>query len=589
MHLLDALVIIVYLTLVVGMGIALSRRAGRSADGFLVADRKLRWWVIGLSDVASDAGGDHLWVAMLFTGAFMAFFHVWWVVYAVSLPLAVLWARYWRRLRLVSPWEIYEVRYGGPAAARFRGFSALWACAISSTVILAYVLLAFAQIMAPFLGWSTDVVLLVFGGASVLYTTLSGLFGVALSDIPQFLLLLAGRVTLATVLVVAAGGMGEVLDEVEATRGADFLQPYPPGSGEAFGDYSLDALSLGALILAGLLGVSSTQSAAVQRSLAARSEADAAIGQMLNAVLSLAVRVAPLIVIGLVAVATYPAPSEGEPAVAAVDLWATMVREHAGPGLLGLLLVGVLAGYMSTIDTFLNFLTAGLFNDLYRRHLRPNASTREQVLFCRLATLVVCAIAVLWARVLIGTIDASWIKFVNTVVGLFVLPLGLLRWTWWRLNIWGEIVGFVGGFPLGYLVWFVLDFQSAPYWQAFAVLCGLGWGLILLVTFLTRPESEPVLDAFYRRVRPPGLWGPVARRVAGTADALSAHRQELRLDLGAAGAGLVFCGALVVGVASCFARRWGLAGVMGALVLTAGTTFGWLTLSAERCRRRHHL
>ena len=110
MHALDWTVIGLYLVGVLGLGLSLARRAGQSSESYLVAGRRLRWWVIGTSDVASDAGGDAYWILVIFTAAFMGMYRVWWISSAVALPLAIIWARYWRRLALLSPWEIFEVR-----------------------------------------------------------------------------------------------------------------------------------------------------------------------------------------------------------------------------------------------------------------------------------------------------------------------------------------------------------------------------------------------------------------------------------------------------------------------------------------------
>ena len=579
MHTADWIVIGLYLAAIVGMGVALSRRAGESSENYLVAGRKLRWWVIGLSDTASAAGGDAYWVYVLFTGAFMGFYRVWWIGAVLALPLAVVWARYWRRLRLLSPTQLYEERYSGRAAARFRGFSAVYAALVPSVIVLGYVLSAFAQVLDPFLPWNETQILLVFGGISVLYTMLGGLIGVAYSDVPQFILLMLGRILLAVAVVGAAGGVVAMLDAVELLRGPDFLQTVPPSANEdAHGAFVIEPLSFLALALAGLFGISSVQSAPVQRSLAARSELDAALGQILHAVLYLVVRMLPLIFVGLAAVVLY-----NEADIEATDIWAEMVMEYAGPGLLGLLLVGVVAGYMSTIDTFLNFLVAGLFNDFYRRHIRPNAADREQVIFCRIATFFVVGVAVLWGYVLIDEVDAKWLNFINTVIGLFVLPTALLRWVWWRMNIWGEIVGFVLGFPLGYIVWFPLGFHEEPYWKAFLVLAGLGCIAIVTVTLLTPAEPRDVLVRFYRKVRPPGFWGPIAAEL--DADERSSGGVERRLDLAAAGVGFVFCASLIVAVASSFARQWVLCATTGALALGCGVMFVRLTIRAEAVRR----
>ncbi len=571
----DWLVIAAYIVIVLGIGAVFARRAGRSAEDWLVAGRRLPWWIIGLSDVASAAGADAFWVLVIFSGGFVGLHRFYWLTAIAALPVGVLWARYWRRLRLVSAGQIYEARYGGVAAARFRGFFVVWSALVTSAIVLAYVLQGFAQIMAPFLGWPVDVVLLVFCGASMAYTAMSGLLGVAFSDVAQFTLLLIGRVALALVLVAAAGGMGEILAEVERLRGPEFLQPFPPAVGETWGKWSVEPMTALALLAAGLFGIAGTGSNSVQRSLAARSEADAALGQVFGAVLSLCVRVVPLVIIALAGIALV-----GDD-VAPGEVWGVLVREHAGPGLMGLLMVGLVAGYMSTIDTFLNFMTAGLFNDFYRRHLRPQASISEQVWFCRLATVGVTAVAFLWAQLLIGVIDADWLNFINSVLGLFMLPLAALRWLWWRLNIWGEIAAFVAGVPLAWLVWFPLGFKDRPYWQAFCVLFLVGWGTIVAVTLLTRPESREVLTAFYTRVRPPGWWGPVA----GTTGAAAQERREGRLDLAAAGAGLIFCAALTLAIGAAFAGHGLLLGASLPTMLLAGYVFARATMSADRLRR----
>ena len=226
----------------------------------------------------------------------------------------------------------------------------------------------------------------------------------------------------------------------------------------------MDPLSLVALLLLGLLRVADSQSPVVQRALAAKNELHAALGQVLNAVLSLAVRTLPMILVGLVAVALLPAGRKD------TDQWADLLRAHVGPGLTGLFLVGMIAGYMSTLDGLINFGAAGMINDVYKRYIRPGATDRQQVAFGRLATAAVMGMAYLWAKVLIGTIDGAWINFIGSVSLLLLLPLSLLRWIWWRLNIWGEVVGFIASFPLSYAVWFGLGpipaFKDRPYWQA---------------------------------------------------------------------------------------------------------------------------
>lgn len=194
----DWAVMAAYAVGVLAIGAWFTRRAGNSADDDLVAGRKLPWWVIGFSDVASAAGADPLWILVIFSGAFIGLYRFFWIAAVVSLPLGILWARYWRRLALTSPGEIFEVRYGGVAAARFRGFYVVYGALVPTGILLAYVLKGFAEITAPFLEWSVAETLIAFCAISCVYTMLSGLLGVAYSDVPQFVLVMAGRVWLAS-------------------------------------------------------------------------------------------------------------------------------------------------------------------------------------------------------------------------------------------------------------------------------------------------------------------------------------------------------------------------------------------------------
>jgi Na+/proline symporter len=561
---LDWVVVAVYVAGIVAYGSYFTRRASASGDAYVVAGRKLPWWVVGIADVASADGADAFWITVIATGAMVGIHRFFWIGAVVSAPLAILWSRYWRRLALTSAAEIFEARYDGVAASRFRGFFVAYGALFANGIVLAYVLRGFAQSMAPFLGWSGDTVLLVFAGATTLFTAVSGLLGVAYTDVPQFAALMLGRVILAGTVLSLTGGFDGLMDRVVALKGHDFLAPFPPSRADVHGEFGVDAASLVALALGGAFSVATAQSYAVQRALAARSERDAALGQMLNAFLSLVLRIVPLALIAFGCVALVPSTPPS-------DAWAALVRAHVGPGALGLILVGIVAGYLSTIDGFQNFIVAGLYNDLFARHLRPHASERERVWFLRGATLAVTLVSYLWARVLIGRVDGAWINFIGSVLGLFALPASLLRWVWWRMNIWGEVAAFALGAPLAWAVWFPLGFSRAPYWQGFAILFGVGLVTVIGVALLTPPEAPAVLRAFYLRARPPGLWGPVRATLDDAT--LTQVRGESRADLVVALSGMVLCGAMVVGLGAVFARDRGLLVGCAAATVASGLAF----------------
>lgn len=588
---LDWLVILAYAMGSVGFAVWFARRkrrpTGSGGEEYMVAGRSLPWYLVGISDFATADGADALWIFAFFQGAFMAYFRMFWLASLVGVPLGILWSRYWRRLRVNSPGQMYELRYGGTISARYRAFESGYGALVNTGIVLAYVLKGFSQIMVPFLGWPVDVVLAVFCGTTLLYTMMSGLLAVAFSDVAQIILMMGGRIVFAWILVDWAGGLSHVLDRVAEIRGPDFLQAFPPAEGKTWGDFSVDGLSLMALVLTGVFGVAGTQTPSVQKFLAAKDERHAAAGAVFGAVLSLVVRLLPLTVIGLVAISVFPADRTD------TDIWAEMARDHAGPGVLGLLLIGVVAGYMSTIDGYVNFSASATLNDIYLRHIRPDATDREQVRAGRVFTVIVVAMAWLWARVLIGNIDGAWINFINSVTGLFMLPLALLRWSWWRLNIWGEMVGFVGSFPLAYSVWFGLPglvpaFQDRPYWQSFLLLFCLGWTMIMTVTLLTRPAPRDVLIAFYRRARPPGFWGPIAKAAAldETPEDLALHHSERRLDLALVATGIVFTTSLVVSMGAGFGRHWVLFGGLVLVMALAGSAFVRVNVRLERLRRQ---
>lgn len=583
MQALDFFVVGGYIALCLGLSLwlGLRRRAAsaptvKSGQSYALADRRLPWWVIGIADVATGDGADAFWVYVFFTGGFIGFYRFYWVWAIVTLPLGVFWARYWRRLALNSPGHLFEVRYGGKVARGFRAFSALYGVFFGQSILIGYVLRGFAQSLEPLLGWSSSRMMLAFCVLTLGYTLFLGLFTVAYMDILQFGLIMLGRVVLALLLLGAAGGLGPVLDRIAAVRGEAFLTPFPPSAAvdaARFGEFALDPLSLLALALFGLFGAANPSSPSVQRALAARDERHAAAGHLLNTVLSLAVRTLPLILIGLCATALLPAGRRD------TAEWADLVRSYAPPGLYGLLLIGIIAGYTATLAGLLNFGAAILLADVYRRVLRPNAGAREEVAAGRFLTLLVAIAGNLWAWLLLRRIDGAWINFMGSVVGLFVLPVGMLRWLWWRMNIYGEMLSFVVAFPLAYLMWFggwgLPALKDRPYWQAFTVLFGLGLFILLVVTLLTPPTPHAVLEQFYKTVQPPGWW----KKVASSAGSARTRWGELWVGLYGGG----FAAALVGGMSALLVRRF----LIGGLLLVLAVLLGVRVLRRAVARSRH--
>jgi Na+/proline symporter len=357
--------------------------------------------------------------------------------------------------------------------------------------------------------------------------------------------------------------MNGVYQSIETLRG---------GANSAFFRVTLPAPELGGLtilafVVQGLFFAASPtggEGFTAQRFMAARNEFHAQVGQLFNTLLTLIVRVVPFLFLGMIAAALYPPKSVSEPG----DLWARLVHTYAPPGLLGLLVAGIFAAYMSTISTQMNWGASYIVNDLYRPFLLPGKTERHYVWIGRAGSLLIFALSLVVAYFFVHGLR-PWFLFINSVVFAFILPLSWLRFFWWRLNIYGEAAALVIGLPLSYIVWFPLGFSKEslhPFWHGFLLLFVSGFASIVAISCFTPAESIHTLREFYTRCRPPGFWGPVTKSLDGEAHA--AIRAETIRDLLECALGILFAAAAILSVIAAMGRHWSTLG-MAFLVLAA--------------------
>jgi Na+/proline symporter len=592
MSALDWAILVLYCGVILAVSLYFRARASRSVEEYFLADRDLPWWIIGFSDVAGYTGGGQGFMMVFFISGFAGLWLMAWVSWIIWMPLvAILWARWWRRLGVLTTGEFIERRYGGRRAVFYRNIYALYACIVWGLAALAYGTAWMAATISPVLGWSPVKVLLVFGALTIAYSLVSGLLAVAYNDVLQFVLLMAGNTVFGFLLMSKAGGFPAVWHHIAVLRGDQFLQPLP--GGDVLAPMTLIALCIQGLFFAGSPFAGEGWTA--QRYMAARSETHAILGQMLNGILALVVRLIPFLLLGLAAAALYPLASVKAPA----GMWGDMVREYAPAGLFGLLLVSCLAGYMASISSIGNWAASYLMNDVYRRSLRPHAPSRELVLMSRVFSGILLAAAFACGALIDAKQLEKWVLFINSSLVVFSLPLAWLKWFWWRLNVVGDMVGILGGFPAGYLVWFGSDavlpewfrhwmlthaglnlnelipafsnLDRFPFWMGFGVLFVLGWIFILAATFLTRAESPEVLRSFYIAARPIGWWGPVRRSLS--VNQLSDIRRETRGDITACLCGIAFYFALTVCLFSVLGGYFAMAVGSAVISLATGALF----------------
>jgi Na+/proline symporter len=590
----DWTVIAIYSLAMVGLGLYFSRAATKSADGYLIGERSLPWWVIGFANVStySDAGGG--WVWLFYVGGFMYLNQIAWIAWPIWMPLVgVFWAKMWRRSGLVTTGELIEFRYSGKAAAAFRGFYGIYVCLGWATIFLGYGTSMLAHMLAPLIGWEPLSVIMVFGAVATSYTLLGGLLGAAYIDIPQFLIFFLAAVVVWYLGVQDFGSYREMLDRAMQNRDADFWQILPPSTGT---NHYVDGMTLVALSLIGLFLAGSPSAGegwTAQRCLAAKNERHAVLGQMFNCVLALVVRMVPLLPLGVLAIALYPAADPGTheqiqlevgETANSISVWSQMVVRYADrlPGFGGILIAAVLAGYMSTVGTLLQWGSSFVVNDFYRRHVRQTAPEREYILVARLTMIVMMVLGTLLAMGIKNL--GPWVFFINAAMIAPALPLAWLRWFWSRFNVWGELFGLVISIPLASFIWFGVDWSvESRIWQPTLLLLGIGLVGSVAVALLTPPESPETLRRFYLKIRPPGAWRSVRNSLAeqGLID-VGQLRRELYWDLIASASGILFCFTMVYAFFMSVMLRWQPAGVFALVSVASGVAFFYCWVRSAR-------
>ncbi len=525
----DWIIIVVSLTVSFIPALVLARRASSSTAEFFTSGRSAPWWLIGVSMVATTFSTDtpNL-VTNLVREQGVASNWVWWAFLLTGMLTVFFYARLWRRSGLLTDLEFYAVRYSGPAASMVRGFRAVYLGFVFNCFIMATVNLAAVKIANVLLGWPMTQTLLICAALNIAFAMVAGLWGVLVTDLMQFGIAMTGAIAAAYYALQHpdVGGLTQLIARTDATTLA--LLP----------DFSDWTMTLTIFVVPLTIQWWSVWypgaepgggSYIAQRMLAARSERDALAGTLLFNFAHYALRPWPWIVVALASLLVYPELSDiaaalphVDPALIGHDMAYPAMLRFLPAGMLGLMVAGLLAAYISTISTHLNWGTSYLVNDLYRRYLRPEASERHYVLIGRLGT----ALLMLVAAALTYVLDNARESFELLLsIGAGTGLLYLLRWFWWRINAWSEIVAMAGSFAVAIALFIArkngLDLAGH---QALLITVGVTTLLWVVVTIVTRPTDRATLLAFYRLVRPAGPgWRSVREeaRVSAAPDSIA--------------------------------------------------------------------
>ncbi len=521
---LDWVLIISFFTLVLTIGIVVSKKSGKNTSEYFLSNRSMPWWLLGFSMVATTFSTDtpNL-VTDIVRNNGVSGNWVWWAFLLTGLLTVFVYAKLWRKSNVSTDMEFYDLRYGGKPAHFLRGFRSVYLGVVFNIMAMAAVTLAAIKIGQVMLGLSPVETVLIAGTITVIFSALGGFRGVVYTDFVLFFVAIAGAIGAAYYLVniPEIGGLSKLIEHENVV-----------GKLSIFPDFSDTEALIGIFIIplavqwwsAWYPGAEPGGGGYIaQRMLAAKNENHAIGATFFFNIMHYALRPWPWILVALASLVLYPDLASIQQAFPNVeesklghDLAYSAMLTKLPAGLLGLVLASLGAAYMSTISTHLNWGSSYIVNDFYKQQVNKKASERELVNVGRLSTIVLMFFSALLALVLTNALQLF------DIILMFGAGTGLifiLRWFWWRINAWSEISAmFASG-----VISILLNFTSLstllfdhkidggnlvegvfPAWAKFPLVVLITTIIWVIVTFLTKPEKEETLREFYKQTTPGG-------------------------------------------------------------------------------------
>ena len=501
------------------IGIWASRTAGKSTTEFFLSGRNMPWWLLGISMVATTFSADtpNLVTDIVRQNGVSGNW-VWWAYLLTGMLTVFVYARLWRRSKVLTDIEFYELRYSGKEAAFLRGFRAFYLGVIFNVLVMAAVCLAAIKIGGTLLGLTPMQTLLISSIVTVIYSTLGGLKGIIFTDFFQFILAMIGSVWAAYVIVnlPEVGGLSNMLAHPNVSDKLNLLPAFDnsetmwtiliiPLAVQWWASYYPGAEPGGGGYIA-------------QRMLAAKDEKNAMGATLLFNIAHYALRPWPWILIALASLVVFPDLESLRSTFAHMptdkvqhDVAYPAMLTYLPSGLMGLVVASLIAAFMSTISTQLNLGSSYVTNDMYKRFVNPDASEKQLVNVGRIATVIMMFLG---AWVALGLENAKEIFDIIVLMGAGSGAIFIIRWFWWRINAYSEITAMVVSFFAAlYLKYIHLDAEGEALLKGheqFLWTVGITTTAWLIATFLTRPTDQATLTRFYQLIKPAKAgWKPV--------------------------------------------------------------------------------
>tara|TARA_R110002073_G_scaffold15207_5_gene60427 strand:- start:20066 stop:21877 length:1812 start_codon:yes stop_codon:yes gene_type:complete len=512
----DISLIILFFAITLFIGIYVSKQSGKSSAEYFLSGRSMPWWLLGVSMVATTFSTDtpNLVTDIVRTNGVSGNW-VWWAFLITGLLTVFVYAKLWRKSKVNTDIEFYELRYGGKPARFLRSFRAIYLGIIFNILAMAGVTLAAIKIGSIMLGlqpWETVVYA---GVITVAFSALGGFKGVVYTDFILFFTAMAGAIGAAYYLVglPEIGGLEALLQHENVVDKLNILPDFS----------NTEALITLLVIPLAVQWWSSWYPGAepggggyiAQRMLAAKDENHAIGATFFFNIMHYALRPWPWIVVALASLVVFPdlvSIHEAFPNVAedklGHDLAYSAMLTKLPSGLLGLVLASLVAAYMSTISTHLNWGSSYIVNDFYKQQINKNASEKQLVAVGRMSTVLLMVFSALFALVLQNALQLF------DIILMFGAGTGLifiLRWFWWRINAWSEISAmFVSGIVSMLIAFTSLgeilfgDGALMPSWAKFPFIVLVTSIVWIIVTYITQAESKEILQQFYKKIQPGG-------------------------------------------------------------------------------------
>jgi solute:Na+ symporter, SSS family len=605
---LDWLIVLATILICFVPALFFGKRAGKNTSEFFASGRSVPWWLAGLSMVATTFSSDTPnWVTQQVRQYGVAGNWQWWAMVLTGVATVFFFARLWRRSGVMTDLEFYELRYSGRAASLVRGFRAVYLGLFFNCFIMGMVTLAACKIANVLFGLPPWQTILICGVLNVVFAAHSGLWGVLVIDMVQFFIKMTAVIAAAYFSlkqVARQTGLGESaaaglqkLVETLGTQQVNFNPPAQPiltpidGRGQPLLDmmpnFAMTDLALMIFIVPIAIGWWANWypgaepgggSYIAQRMLASKSEKDSLGGTLFFNLAHYVLRPWPWIVTALCSIIVFPelkdiqaAFPNADPRLIGHDSAFPAMLKFLPVGFAGLMMGGLIAANSSTILTHLNWGSSYLVHDFYRRFIKLDADEKHYVSVGRFSTVLLYVVAAFLSLMLESAQDAFEILIsIGAGTGL----LYLLRWFWWRINAWTEVVAMVSSFAVS-VFFFAMRKSGNGLPFAYTVLFSVAFTTIcwLIAAYVTEPTSQERLIEFYRKVHPGGPGWRVIREAAGVSEAEAARHSD---HIGKATLGWI-SGCLTIWT-SLFATgnflygRTSLALIQGAVFIVSGLT-----------------